>query len=105
MDEKCPTTLFSGGSVSTSAGGTACCATVVAAGVVVGVGARKFGMGMVGTPAQAVRIRLIRSKQFRVGRKRCLIIWKPSNKKNDPSLSHYTLVEDVIARSRVAATW
>src|SRR5215204_6510264 len=90
MGEKCPSTLLNGGNVSTSAGGNAacCCAAVVVAGVVVGVGARKSGRGMVGAPAQAVRIKLIRRRQFRVKRlalslvevKRCFIIGKPSKK-------------------------
>jgi len=79
--------LLKGGYVSTSAGGKAacCCAMVVVSGVVVGVGARKLGRGIFGAPAQAVRIRLVRSKQFRVRRKRCFVMVKPSNEmKNSP---------------------
>ena len=63
-------TLFSGGSVSISAGGEVCCAAVDTS--TVGVGDVNPGNG--GVPAQDVRIRLIKMRQFRVRKRRFFIV-------------------------------
>jgi hypothetical protein len=77
MGERCPMTVFSGGSVSTRAGENACWIAEVVEFVGAGevaVDAIKFGMGMLGAPEQEARIKLTSRKQFKVSRKRRFII-------------------------------
>jgi hypothetical protein len=87
MGERCPMTVLSGGSASMSAGGYV---SWVVGPPVAGVEGGARNLGRVGRPPHEVRIRLIRSRQFRVRMKRVLFMGSQSI--NEIVIStHYTL--------------